>query len=69
MAKKTTKPAAGPPLDPRAFAHVSKEERFLLFVAPALGTARAARCLTLDVAKAAEVWAEIGGSAMPVNLD
>lgn len=51
-----------------AYNHLSKEERFLLFVVPALGTSRAAKCFVLDEEKADAVWAEFSRDPTPVNL-
>lgn len=69
MSKKTTKGNPARPIDPGGFDHVSKEERFLLFIAPALGAARAASCFVLDSGRAKDAWREISTERPPVNLD
>jgi len=67
--KKNQEPQAVPVLlDRHAFDHLSKEERFLLFVVPAMGAARASRCVTLDVAKVKVIWEEFSNTPTPVNL-
>lgn len=65
---KPKEPAPWTLVDRHAFDHLSKEERFLLFVVPAFGTARAAQCFILDTAKAEAVWWEFSESPLPVNL-
>ncbi len=67
MAKKAA-PVPLPLRDRYAFDHLSKEERFLLFVAGALGSSRAAKCFSLDTEKAEVAWGEFSDEPLPINL-